>query len=860
MTSTDRLPPEVSLSPEALDADRAGLWPALRTTAESALPDFLMHQRWYPAKDVGRPTVQLMTLLPFVENRSVRTAIAVWKATPPGRPSLRLFVPLALVAADSADPRQVITRLAAKTARGSAALVDACSTDDFLQAWVDLHIKDKSTQIPQPLRLGHTERLAHSERDPSDRQIKRSSAEQSNTSVRIGDNAILKIIRKLEEGVHPELEVCRYLTAAGFPASPPLLSWIDLAPTETGAATTTLSILQSFVPNAGDGWKWILERLARAAHDEPDALEETYEWVRTLARRTAELHRTFAEERTNPDFRPEPVSAADLRGWAEAAGAMAERAFASLKGAQQARHDAGAETHEVEQLAEELTAQREGVMQLIQGVTQLQSTFTRTRHHGDFHLGQVLVSGQDAVIIDFEGEPLRPLAERRAKHAVLRDVAGMLRSFAYAAQAAARALPTNFNAAERQAALTLLERWRAKASDAFVADYFSAMEGVSSIPPERADAERLLRFFLLEKALYEVSYEMANRPDWVSIPLRGVLDLMRQGSSSRTRRVHSMSFGAEVRADGRVRFRMWGPSHSNVSVALQHDTAPIPMRQLEDGWHELVTDRAHAGSRYSLVLQENQRVPDPASRFQPEDVHGPSEVIDPAAYVWQNASWQGRPWEEAVVYELHVGTYTPEGSFRAIIDKLDHLAALGVTAIELMPIADFPGKRNWGYDGVVLVCAGCRVWPARGVERADRCRAWARPDGVARCSLQPLRPGRRLYPCDRSADLHRPAPDSLGRGDQRRWRALRGRSGSSSSTMRCTGSRSFISTACGSMRSTRSWTTARSTCWRSWLSACAQQSRIGTSISFSRTRRTRRSLLARDAERSASLVFGAVER
>jgi malto-oligosyltrehalose trehalohydrolase/4-alpha-glucanotransferase len=165
---------------------------------------------------------------------------------------------------------------------------------------------------------------------------------------------------------------------------------------------------------------------------------------------------------------------------------------------------------------------------------------------------------------------------------------------------------------------------------------------------------------------------------------------------------HAMPFGAELRADGSVRFRLWAPSHSNVSVELDRGAALLAMPSVGDGWHELVTDRARAGTLYRFVLPDGSTVPDPASRFQPEDVHGPSEVIDPTKYDWREEKWLGRPWREAVVYELHVGTFSPEGTFAGALEKLDHLASLGITAIELMPIADFPGLRNWGYDGVSL--------------------------------------------------------------------------------------------------------------------------------------------------------------
>jgi malto-oligosyltrehalose trehalohydrolase/4-alpha-glucanotransferase len=160
-----------------------------------------------------------------------------------------------------------------------------------------------------------------------------------------------------------------------------------------------------------------------------------------------------------------------------------------------------------------------------------------------------------------------------------------------------------------------------------------------------------------------------------------------------------MPFGAELQADRSVRFRLWTPQHRK--VAVEFDGKEMAMEPVGAGWHELVAGGAQAGTRYRYILPDGLRVPDPASRYQPEDVHGPSEVVDAAAHPWRDADWIGRPWQEAVVYELHVGTFTPEGTFRAAIGKLDHLAALGVTAIEIMPIGDFPGRRNWGYDGVL---------------------------------------------------------------------------------------------------------------------------------------------------------------
>jgi len=175
---------------------------------------------------------------------------------------------------------------------------------------------------------------------------------------------------------------------------------------------------------------------------------------------------------------------------------------------------------------------------------------------------------------------------------------------------------------------------------------------------------------------------------------------------------HPMPFGAQVEDDGRVRFRLWAPGARAVELCLVDATGDIllPMSPQPGGWFGLTTDLARAGSRYLYRIDRGMRVPDPASRHQPEDVHGPSEVIDPRAWAWADDDWRGRPWEEAVIYELHVGAFCgtcnarPEagGTFARLLERLDHLVDLGVTAVELMPLADFPGRRNWGYDGVFL--------------------------------------------------------------------------------------------------------------------------------------------------------------
>ena len=168
------------------------------------------------------------------------------------------------------------------------------------------------------------------------------------------------------------------------------------------------------------------------------------------------------------------------------------------------------------------------------------------------------------------------------------------------------------------------------------------------------------------------------------------------------KRRHRMPFGAELAEDDRIRFRLWAPKAAKVDVCVEGKTPfRFSMTQQDDGWFELITHDARAGALYRYQIDDGEKVPDPASRFQPRDVHGPSEIINPSSFNWVDESWHGRPWEDAVIYELHVGTFTPEGTFSGVENKLEYLADIGITAIELMPLSDFPGRRNWGYDGVL---------------------------------------------------------------------------------------------------------------------------------------------------------------
>ena len=181
------------------------------------------------------------------------------------------------------------------------------------------------------------------------------------------------------------------------------------------------------------------------------------------------------------------------------------------------------------------------------------------------------------------------------------------------------------------------------------------------------------------------------------------------------RYAHSLPWGAEL-VDGGARFRLWAPAQERVAL-LAEGGVPVPMTATADGWFEVTTDAVPVGGSYRFVLDDGMNVPDPAARAQMGDVHGPSRLVDPRAYDWRNGEWTGRPWHEAVIYELHTGTFSADGTFDGIADDLDRLVDVGVTAIELMPVAQFAGNRGWGYDGVLLYAPHIAYGGPEGLKR-----------------------------------------------------------------------------------------------------------------------------------------------
>ncbi|WP_235935809.1 alpha-amylase family glycosyl hydrolase [Devosia aurantiaca] len=291
-----------------------------------------------------------------------------------------------------------------------------------------------------------------------------------------------------------------------------------------------------------------------------------------------------------------------------------------------------------------------------------------------------------------------------------------------------------------------------------------------------------------------------------------------------------------------VRFRLWAPNSNFVALKIYDLDLVVPMGKLARGWYEVEVDAARAGMRYRFVLDDGAEVPDPATRFQPEDVDGPSEIIDPLAFGWTDIGWRGHEWEELVLYELHIGTFTQEGTFRAAMDKLDHLVELGVTAIEIMPIADFPGRWNWGYDGAQLFApdssygrpedlkALVDLAHAKGLSVfLDVVYNHFGPKGNYLAVYAPLTTEHYETPWGSAVNF-----DDAGSTMVREFFL----------PMPATGSMNSISTGYGSTRCTKSATPASATCCRNWPSRSAPPPMAGTCISWSKTKRTRRAGLS----------------
>jgi len=328
-----------------------------------------------------------------------------------------------------------------------------------------------------------------------------SKAEQSNTSIIYGKDYILKLFRKLEAGINPDIEIGAFLTSKGFRNTPAMLATLEYKPSENESFFA--AILQQFVPNEGDAWKYTLSSLAEFDGTELGGYADS---AKLLGVRTAQMHAALASSVSDPDFAPEPFTAEDAQALASEIERQAESALALLESKMTALS-----TNDRE-LGQKVLDLRERITHRFAALAVISTKAKRIRYHGDYHLGQVLYTGSDFMIIDFEGEPARPLSERRVKALALRDVAGMVRSFQYAAYSGA--------SGERA------DSWFRRVSQLYLDAYFAEAESAPFLPATPEQRTFLLDAFVLQKALYEVQYELNNRPAWVGIPLRGILSLI----------------------------------------------------------------------------------------------------------------------------------------------------------------------------------------------------------------------------------------------------------------------------------------------------------------------------------------------
>jgi maltose alpha-D-glucosyltransferase/alpha-amylase len=346
--------------------------------------------------------------------------------------------------------------------------------------------------------------------------------EQSNTTVLVGADCVIKLFRRLERGVNPEIEVGRFLTeTVPFAHTPPLLGSIEL---EEDGARSAVAVVHGFVQNQGDAWtvtsayldRFVEEQglLTAEAAGHSDEQAAYLRWMEQVGRRVAELQLALASRDDMVDFAPEPIAAEDVRSWTEA---LLRRAGRALDQLAQRRSDL---TDNDRQLTDALQSYRDRLPARLRELLPVHVDALKIRHHGDFHLGQMLIVKDDVSIIDFEGEPRRSIEDRRRKAPAARDVAGLIRSIDYSVTAALeRALKSAPD--EHGKLARALEGWREHSAAAFMAAYRSALTDARLWPQSLEAADHLLDFFLLEKAFYEIEYELAHRPDWLRVPLAG---------------------------------------------------------------------------------------------------------------------------------------------------------------------------------------------------------------------------------------------------------------------------------------------------------------------------------------------------
>mgnify|MGYP000120724635 CR=1 FL=1 len=531
-----------------------------RATLEGILPYYMLRQRWFGGKGRHIQSSEIGDVIPVTHDDSLSYLVLVRLEYTEGEPETYL-VPLAFASGDRAEqllvdsPRAVVARLKLKSRDGGreGVVYDALFDADFCDALLEAVARRRRFRGEVGEMAAFPTRVFRKVRGPARTALTPApmKAEQSNTSMMYGDRLLLKLYRRLDAETNPELEIGRFLTEkVPFPHVPPVAGALEYR-SRKSFANITLGILHGYVLNAGDAWTYTLDCLAHyfelvLSQSEGRALPHVKSSLlalcrsnlpaiagetvgpylasaRLLGQQTAELHLALSLDWDDREFAPEPFSAIYQRSVNHAMRSMAVQALELL------RDHIDDVPLELKQDAQRVLALESEILARFRAILKRKITGMRIRCHGDYHLGQVLYTGREFVIIDFEGEPARPVSERRLKRSPLRDVASMIRSFHYAAHAALLGqAPTVIRAED----MPLLEEWARYwylwVSATFLKAYLEVAEDSPLLPQDPEEFKVLLDAYLLDKAMYELSYELNNRPDWLKVPIEGVLQLLEE--------------------------------------------------------------------------------------------------------------------------------------------------------------------------------------------------------------------------------------------------------------------------------------------------------------------------------------------
>ncbi|MGN6092728.1 MAG: putative maltokinase, partial [Luteibacter jiangsuensis] len=494
---------------------------------KQVLPGYLAVRRWFAAKDRGIESVRILYAVPWPD-RGDDLILTEVEATLSDGGKERYSLPVGIVWEDENPTARAQQLALARVRRGRriGLLTDGFALEAFASGLL-IGLR-QNAELPMhggTVRFETTAAFAGITFD-HDIENRWLTAEQSNSSMILHDAGVLKLFRRTSAGVNPEVEMGRFLTENGYANTAPLLG--EVVRVGEQGERTTLAVLQGFLRNQGDAWRWTLDFLRRSydeySHSDDEErkaeIEGGYDAFATaVGRRLGELHALLARPSDLPAFSPVPADGGTVEAWREAVREQVGKALMSLDSTADVPEALAAEAESLRGLAGKLDERIARLAAVGRGAL-------TTRTHGDFHLGQVLVVQDDAYIIDFEGEPARSLEERRSKTSPLRDVAGFLRSLDYAA-AMARRGEDGLAPIEDEGFGNFLARFRARSSRVFLDAYRSVL-AEASVPWIAGDAlDDVLELFVIEKAAYEIGYEAANRPGWLDVPVHGLLRIAR---------------------------------------------------------------------------------------------------------------------------------------------------------------------------------------------------------------------------------------------------------------------------------------------------------------------------------------------